>query len=132
MLRLVIPRAPSPTYLGVKKIICIPTAKIIVGKRRRALDHAKVDFMTESIKANGMLHPISVCAVGDEFHLVTGEHRLEAAKKLGWRTIEAIKISDAAVELWELDENLARANLSPDEEQRATKAAKRDLAKAAR
>ena len=53
------------------------------------------------------------------FVLVAGWHRLEAAKRLGWKQITA-KVSasiqlDAAAELAEIDENLIRADLTPAE-----------------
>ena len=100
------------------KIINVPIDKIVVGERKRALNSAKVDAIAESIKANGgtMHHPISVYVDGEGVHLVTGYHRLEAAKKLGWRVIRAEQVTAANRGLWELDENLARADLSPEEE----------------
>ena len=98
------------------KIISVPIAKIIVGERKRALDPAKVDDIAESIKANGgMRHRITVYVDGEGIHLVTGYRRLEAAKKLGWRVIEAEQITAAHRDLWEIDENLARADLSAGE-----------------
>jgi uncharacterized ParB-like nuclease family protein len=100
---------------GMKDTVTVPISKIVVDKRSRALDQAKVDALTESISAIGLQHPISVYQRGDEYHLVTGEHRLEAVKKLGWSTIGATKITDANRELWEIDENLMRAELSTDE-----------------
>ena len=49
--------------------------------------------------------------------LVTGHHRLAAAKKLGWEEIPAIKLymDDIDRQLWEIDENLMRAELNPTE-----------------
>ena len=93
----------------------VAIAKIIVGKRLRARDQARVDFLAESIKAIGLQTPITVYVDGEGIHLVAGEHQLEAAKKLGWHAIEAIKITAAMRELWEIDENLARADLSAEE-----------------
>jgi ParB family chromosome partitioning protein len=98
-----------------KETVVVPIAKIVVGKRHRVLDQGKIDALAESIKAIGLQHPISVCPDSGVYRLVTGEHRLEAAKKLGWLAVEAIKITDATRELWEIDENLARAELSTDE-----------------
>jgi hypothetical protein len=97
---------------SVKNTVAIPIAKIVVGERHRSLEQAKVDDLAESISAIGLQHPITVYRRGDEFHLVGGAHRLEAAKKLGWSTIEAVKITDGNRELWEIDENLVRAELS--------------------
>ena len=87
---------------SMKDTVTLPISKIVVGKRRRALDQAKVDELAKSISAMEMQQPITVYRQGDEFHLVAGAHRLEAAKKLGWNTIEASKITDANRELWEI------------------------------
>ena len=50
--------------------------------------------------------------------LVAGLHRLEAAKVLGWTEIHVIEVEmdDVDRELWEIDENLIRADLTPTEE----------------
>jgi ParB family chromosome partitioning protein len=47
--------------------------------------------------------------------LVAGAHRLAAAKALGWSHINCIEVDDDALraELWEIDENLMRSELSP-------------------
>ena len=48
------------------------------------------------------------------FDLVAGAHRLEAARSLGWTRIEAILVdgSPDEIRLMEIDENLARAELT--------------------
>jgi ParB-like chromosome segregation protein Spo0J len=54
---------------------------------------------------------------------VTGAHRLAAAKVLGWDAIDCVIITDDDVnaELWEIDENLMRAELDAAEHARLTK-----------
>jgi ParB-like chromosome segregation protein Spo0J len=49
--------------------------------------------------------------------LIAGRHRFEAAKSLGWKTIKAELIDGSARErrLMEIDENLARVDLSSAE-----------------
>src|SRR5262249_31535186 len=78
-------------------------------------DHAKVDAIAESIEALGLQNPISVCRDGDGYLLVAGKHRLEAVKTLGHRVIAATVITHGNRLLWEIDENLARAELTPEE-----------------
>lgn len=54
----------------------------------------------------------------DKAHvLVTGAHRLEAARRLGWETIEAFETDadETQAELWEIAENLHRADLTKEE-----------------
>ncbi len=48
------------------------------------------------------------------YHLVAGQHRLEACKSLGWREIPAVLTEEPELKrrLWEIDENLCRAELS--------------------
>jgi len=56
----------------------------------RDLDEAIVEDLAKSIKANGLLQPIMVKPAGDGYELVFGLHRLEACRRLGWRTIPAL------------------------------------------
>ncbi len=58
-----------------------------------------------------MLHPIVVTT---DLRLVAGHHRLEACKRLGQATIEAtvISLDDLDAQLVEIDENLARNELT--------------------
>ena len=43
-----------------------------------------------SLSASGLLQPITVRPVGNQFELVAGERRLRAATRLGWTEIPAI------------------------------------------
>lgn len=97
---------------------------IIVGDRLRTVDQAKVDELASSMDELGLQTPIHVRFGPDPededaecFHLVAGAHRLAAAKKLGWQSIDIIQldIDERAAALWEIDENLIRAELTPTE-----------------
>ena len=96
----------------------VETAAIAIGDRLRpVLDDAKVEAIAASLAAIGLTAPILVrCADrADAYTLVAGAHRLEAARRLGWELIDA-RIVDGPPErtrLMEIDENLARADLSP-------------------
>lgn len=92
---------------------------VIVGSRHRALVPAKVEALAESIDAIGLQQPISVYIDNqDTAHLIAGHHRLEAARKLGWEEIDAsfVRLAGDDRELWEIDENLCRAELTEAEE----------------
>lgn len=56
--------------------------------------------------------------INQDYELIAGHRRLEAAKRLGWQTIPAI-IAPKENELekleLEIEENLHRRNLTPDE-----------------
>lgn len=57
-------------------------------------DEASLDELVESIKENGLIHPITVESVGDgSYRIVVGERRARAFLKLGRTTISA-KIRD--------------------------------------
>jgi hypothetical protein len=91
---------------------------IDVGDRLRAVDDGKVMTIAESMKAIGLLHPITVSYSADDSicTLVGGAHRLAAAKLLGWDSIDTVEIvGNLAAQLAEIDENLCRSELTPAE-----------------
>jgi hypothetical protein len=98
---------------------------ILVADRLRELRPEVVDEIAASFKTIGQLQPIVVrswkassttkIAPLASYVLVAGNHRLEAARKLKWKTIAAIVIEGVDSELAEIDENLVRADLSPAE-----------------
>jgi ParB family chromosome partitioning protein len=89
--------------------------KSIRVRRRIRKDLGDVEGLAESLSRFGQLHPIVLTR---KKVLVSGRRRLEAARILGWTTIDAITIAsrDAAqlLEL-ELDENVQRYQLTRDE-----------------
>jgi ParB-like chromosome segregation protein Spo0J len=95
--------------------INVSVASVLVGPRLRSIDQTKVDALAESIRTIGLQHPISIYQ--DDLgrpHLVAGAHRLEAVKKLGIAGIDAIVVEllDIDRKLWEIAENLHRAELT--------------------
>ena len=87
-----------------------PIKQVKVGKRMRQLDEDKVLELMSSYRESGQINPISL---DKELTLLAGHHRLEAARKLGWKTIDA-KIFDADdlhKRLIEISENLIRNDL---------------------
>ena len=84
---------------------------------RAVLDDGKIEAIAESLAAIGIKSPILVrpSEPGDDYTLVAGAHRLEAARRLGWETIDASICLGSLDEmrLIEIDENLARAELTP-------------------
>ena len=83
---------------------------ITVKQGRRAIDSAKVRELANSMSEIGLINPITVT---QDRVLITGAHRLEAAKLLGWTDIQATTFdgSDLTAELAEIDENLMRNEL---------------------
>jgi ParB-like chromosome segregation protein Spo0J len=91
------------------------TDAVDVGERLRSVDPERVAALAESIDAIGLQQPISVWSPDDDtLDLVAGLHRLEAIKKLGWEEIDCIFVDmdNLDRQLWEIDENLIRADLT--------------------
>jgi len=83
-----------------------------------------VNAMAKSLSDVGLINPITVVRakvydssiIVDGYRVVTGNHRVAAARALGWEEIEAFVIADddrLENELREIDENLCRAELTP-------------------
>lgn len=92
---------------------------IVVGKRLRPLSDATVKEIAESMARVGQLNPVSIHQPNVSPVLVAGHHRLAAAKRLGWETVKCLVLPSAMNEddllLSEIDENLARGELTPAE-----------------
>jgi len=91
--------------------------RIDVGPGRRPLNNAAVASLAESIAAIGLQSPITVKFSGGRFTLITGAHRLAACKLLEWERIPAFfsEMSERDARLWEISENLHRAELTAGE-----------------
>ena len=87
---------------------------------RREFDPADLAELEASLKATGLLQPITVRRQGDAFELIAGERRFRAATNLGWTEISAIvrDFDDQTMLVLALVENLQRANLNAIEEAR--------------
>ncbi|HEX7631801.1 MAG TPA: ParB/RepB/Spo0J family partition protein, partial [Lacunisphaera sp.] len=85
--------------------------------RKEFSDEALTELV-ESIRAEGLLQPIVVRAVGDKFQLIAGERRWRAFQQLKIKTIPArvMNSSDASSASLAMIENLQRADLNPLEE----------------
>lgn len=77
-----------------------------------------LDELVESIRQHGIIQPLIVRKVGDQFELIAGERRWRASKKLGLTTVPVIEreASDRDVLEMALIENLQREDLNPIEE----------------
>jgi ParB-like chromosome segregation protein Spo0J len=110
-------------------VVHIPVDDVLVIGTRRAINDDVVTRTAESIERIGLQTPITVRIlqnvsnpetgeVLDSVHvLVAGLHRLEAYRKLGLQHIPAIirDCSQLEAELWEIEENLTRSELTADE-----------------
>lgn len=86
---------------------------------RRTFTEAELAELESSLKANGLLQPITVRPKGHgKWELVAGERRLRAATRLGWTDIPAVvrDFDDRAMLTLALVENLQRSDLNALEE----------------
>ena len=90
------------------------TDHVVIPKRLRHVNDDKVNALAKSMEAIGLQQPITVWHDGIDFFLVAGAHRLIAACKLGWESIDAfeMKADEIDRQLWEIDENLMRSELT--------------------
>ncbi|NLS02302.1 ParB N-terminal domain-containing protein [Rhizobium sp. P32RR-XVIII] len=90
---------------------------IEIGSRLRLADQAKVDALKPSFQQIGQQTPITVQGAEADamVRLSAGLHRLETARQLGWKKVLCFHQSfdDLDRELWEIDENLCRSELTP-------------------
>ena len=85
---------------------------------RREFDDEAIAELTASIRQNGLLQPLVVRRIESGYELVAGERRLRAMRELGWERAPALlrDLSDEAMLVLALVENLQRENLNPIEE----------------
>lgn len=96
----------------------VPVDHIDIPPRLRAVDDAKVKQLAESMDALGLQTPITIHQDSPDqggFDLITGAHRLGAAKLLDWEWIDVVFTDADEIDrqLWEIDENLMRSELTP-------------------
>src|ERR1700676_849676 len=96
----------------------VPLPAITIPDRRlRGVVEEFTSDITESVACLGqIIQPPTVRRLGAEsFDLVCGLQRIEAARRMGLTSIlcRIVEITDVEAEMWEIDENLIRAGLSP-------------------
>ena len=102
-----------------KNSMQVPVSDIKVKKRIRK-DLGDISSLASSLKKYGQISPIMITK---KKVLIAGERRLEAAKSLGWRTINAVvaEFSNPLLRLeYETEENTQRLDFTPEEEAEAT------------
>lgn len=108
--------------VGLRPDSTLPIDKIKPnkGQPRKTFDAEQLAELTDSVRQNGILQPLLVRKVGNNYEIVAGERRYQAAKAAGLKEIPVIirEISDEDVFKLALIENLQRSDLSPMEEAR--------------
>lgn len=90
---------------------------------RKLFDDEKILELAESIKHNGIIQPIILRKVGNNYIIVAGERRWRAAKLIGIKEIPSIimDLTDKQVMEISLIENIQRQDLNSIEEANAYK-----------
>lgn len=101
-------------------ILMIPEREIMPNptQPRRHFDRQELANLAQSIRANGILQPVTVRSIPGGYELIAGERRLRAARLAGLTHIPSILINadDKKTAVFSLLENLQRQDLSFFEE----------------
>ena len=84
---------------------------------RKMFDKDELASLAASVRAHGILQPIVVRLVGEQYQLIAGERRLRAAQDAGLATIpiRLVDFNDQQVLEAALVENIQRSDLNPIE-----------------
>ena len=113
-----IPDAPEPPRAGAMEVDIDLLAPNDLQPRVH-MDDAKLQELSDSIKANGIIQPILVRRTGTTYRIIAGERRWRAAQRAGLHKVPVV-VKDVAdgKELLELAliENIQRENLNAVDE----------------
>ncbi len=88
---------------------------------RTDFNDEELEELATSIRANGIIQPLTLRQVGDRYQIVAGERRFRASKLAGLQTVKAVvaDVPDDKMRIIALIENIQRADLNPLEEARS-------------
>ncbi len=99
-----------------QRVLLVPTEQIVPNPHqpRTAFPDPDLRQLSDSIRQNGILQPLTVRQRGEQFELIAGERRLRAAKIAGLRAVPCIvmDISERNSAILALVENIQRQDLS--------------------
>ena len=108
-----------------EEIIYIPVEKLKKSKwnPRIVRDPEKMKILIESIKRDGIKYPLLVHKIGDEYEVLDGSRRLEAAKIIGLKELpcKPVKGDGKNVARLSLRVHLSQEDLTPTEKVNAIK-----------
>ena len=114
-------RSPEPT--AGEQVQQVPLARIVPSplQPRREFAREALEELVDSIRQRGIIQPLIVRPVRDNYELIAGERRWRAAKQVGLNEAPVIVRQASDLEVLELSliENLQRADLNPIEEAHA-------------
>jgi ParB family transcriptional regulator, chromosome partitioning protein len=109
--------------MSQSNILLIKIDELVVSKQnvRSVLncdnDETDIETLAKSIEENGLINPITVRKIKNkkQYEIIAGQRRFNAIKKLNWKTISCILLSDISneqAELISLTENIQRTNMT--------------------
>jgi len=84
---------------------------------RKAFDQDELSAMSATVKSHGILQPLVVRQVGDQYQIIAGERRYRAAQQAGLAAVpvRVVDFNDQEVVEAALIENIHRTDLNPIE-----------------
>lgn len=105
------------------QILLIETTKIFPNKNqpREYFSQVELELLSQSIRQNGIIQPLTVRRNGEVFELIAGERRLRAAKAANMRFVPCIlmEVDEQNSAVISLLENIQRSQLNFLEEAKA-------------
>jgi len=99
----------------------IAVGELVVSPLNVREDIGDIQSLAESIRDDGLLHPLTVRPYGDQYEIVAGRRRYEACKLIGMKVIPcnvAEEMDDRRAVLTSLKENMRRGDLTAAEKKR--------------
>lgn len=111
------PAADAPSSIEIDIDLIDPNPD----QPRTTFSEDRLEELTQSIRANGVVQPIVVRKVGSRYQIVAGERRWRASQRAELRRIPAVvkDVSDEKLLELALIENIQRQELNPIEEAKA-------------
>ncbi len=110
-------------FKDVRPVSMIATDKLMPNpaQPRQRFDDSALFSLSQSIRENGILHPLTVVKSPSGYLLISGERRLRAAKMAGLTKVPClvVDVNDQTAAVMALLENLQRQDLNFFEEARA-------------
>lgn len=90
----------------------------VLGNTRNSIDNEKLIELSRSISAQGLINPLTVRKVNDEYQLISGFRRLAACELIGMVEVEVhvIRAFDNDVKALQIIENCQRVDIHPMDE----------------
>lgn len=85
---------------------------------RRTISDIELSELAQSIREHGVLQPLLISKIADDYEIIAGERRFRAAKKAGLKTVPCIVKNYSELQTLEvaLIENMQREDLGPLEQ----------------